>query len=364
MYKYKIESNILITRNICSLVIRANSLKDVFSFKPGQYVAMSFRSEGRESPVRCFSIASAPSQKGLLEFGIRVGGSFTGELAKLKPGTEISVMGPYGNLSLDPRRVSQAVLIAGGIGVTPFMSMAREAVARKWPTKITLLYGSRNGPETAYAQELVSLSQNNSNFKPFFFLSDEPKISHNDIIINGTINAEQIGKILAGDFKNKSFYLCGPPGFMAAMRKILLAKEVFPEKIISEEFGLASFGTNTNQVQSKINSYVLAAVLTCFIAVGAGDIVKTNAKSANINQLAQNGQAIIDPLSVNLNSTPVATPKITPRALINKIITPNKPVPVKTIQTRSTQAPILRPMPWPTPTQAPVRIIAPVTSVS
>lgn len=363
MYKYTIESNILITRNICSLVIRAKSRNDIFSFKPGQYVAMSFLSGGRESPMRCFSIASAPSQKGLLEFGIRVAGSFTAQVAKLKPGTEISVMGPYGNLSLDPRRVSQAVLIAGGIGVTPFMSMAREAEAQKWPTKIILLYGSRNGRDTAYAQELVSLSQNNSNFKPFFFLSDEPKISHNEVIINGTISAGQIEKILGSDFKNKNFYLCGPPRFMAAMRKILLAKKVFPEKIISEEFGLASSGANTNQVQSKINSYVLAAILTCFIAVGVGDALKANAKLANVDKVAQSGQAMIDPSSVNLNPTPVATPEITPRALINQIITPKKTIPVKTVQTRSTLIPTPKPQPVPTP--APFRVFRPpVTSVS
>jgi ferredoxin-NADP reductase len=288
MYKYIVESSSLITNNILSLKVRAQNPKDIFEFKPGQYVSLSFNKNGRPSPMRCFSIASSSSGKGTLEFGIRVAGTFTKELSKLKPGDEISIMGPFGSLVCNPKKNDDIVLIAGGIGITPFLSMIKSSLVDNWQNKITLLYGARSWKETAYKSELLYLREKNSSFEPFFFLSDEPKKSNDKNIINGPITAEKVENIFNGNFENKSFYLCGPPGLMSAIKKILISKNVPSEKIFSEEFSVSNTKGSKKSTQSKVNLYAMLAIVISFIIILIGDAVKTNAKliSTQINSSA------------------------------------------------------------------------------
>ena len=336
IYKYNVETTKMITKNVLNLRLRAQTQKDIFSFRPGQYVALSFYKNDRPSPLRCFSIVSAPSQKGMLDFGIRIGGAFTGELAQLKINDEIVVMGPYGELTINPAKISQAVLIAGGIGITPFLSMIREGTIRNWPTKIKLLYSARNGAETAYATELITYYKKNPNFSPYFFLTDEPTISTDKIIINGPITAEQIEKVVEGNFINQTFYLCGPPGMMTAMRKTLLAKKVRPEKILSEEFSSSGIkGSKTPQ--TKINFYAMAAVIIGFIIIMVGDIGKNQNKLAAmvITTPIQSGvpsasHSIVSNIAqeFKLQNTPRPTP--TSRPLLPKVSKPIvQPAPIR-----------------------------------
>jgi ferredoxin-NADP reductase len=289
MYKYIIEKNKKISENILSLRVRAKSVKDFFEFKPGQYVTISFTKSGRPTPVRCFSIASCPSEKGYLEFGIRIGGDFTTQLSKLKPGEEISIMGPFGHLICNPNKNSHIVLITGGIGITPFLSMIKASLSQNWQNKITLLYGAKSWDEAIYKSELIYHYKRNPNFEPYFFLSDESKKSKYENIINGTITAERLEKIFNGNFKDKLYFLCGPSGLMKAMKNILQSKNIPECNIISEEFSSASQEKTKKSHQSKVNSYTMAAIIISFFIILMGDVHKTNAKLANAES-AQNIQ--------------------------------------------------------------------------
>lgn len=98
---------------------------EAFTFVPGQYAALTFTRFGRRVPVRCFSIASSAHTPGTIQFGIKIKGKFTQALSTLKVGDTVDVAGPYGSFTLAGKPDKPTLLLAGGIGITPFMSMIR-----------------------------------------------------------------------------------------------------------------------------------------------------------------------------------------------------------------------------------------------
>lgn len=99
------------------------------SYAAGQYATLSFPSVERLRSNRPFSFVSAPTDNDV-RFGIRIGGPFTRALSRLQPGDLAVVTGPFGRFTLDRATQAGIVLLVGGIGVTPFLSMVREATAR------------------------------------------------------------------------------------------------------------------------------------------------------------------------------------------------------------------------------------------
>ncbi|MEO8717252.1 MAG: ferric reductase-like transmembrane domain-containing protein, partial [Burkholderiales bacterium] len=143
-----------------------------FRFEAGQFVWVRLhRALGRitEHP---FSIASAPGQLPRLQFVVKEAGDFTRGIGRVLPGTAAYVDGPYGNLTLAGRSGAGVMLIAGGAGIAPILSLARELAATHDPRPLKIIYADRSAAQLVARAELEVLAR--APGREVHFIVDEP----------------------------------------------------------------------------------------------------------------------------------------------------------------------------------------------
>ena len=209
-----------------------------FDFKPGQSGDLTLlnppETDG-EGNVRTFSIVSAPSENELT-FATRMRDTaFKRVLRNLAPGTEIKLEGPMGSFNLHKNPAKPAVFLAGGIGITPFMSMAREAARQKAPHEIYLFYSNRRPEDTAFLEELTALQSQNPKFHLISTMVEMEKSKQTWEGERGFIDAAMLKRHLP-TLNGPIYYIAGPPGMVAAMREMLAKAGVDEDDIRAEDF--------------------------------------------------------------------------------------------------------------------------------
>ena len=178
-------------------------------FRAGQYICLQCRI-GDVLTSRPYSISSAPGGP-WLEITVReVDHGFVAPhlLQEVEPGDELTSSGPLGHFYREALiDGDDLVLMAGGSGITPFMSIIRRQQELGWPLKITLLYGSRVADDVIYGDELRALAEDNDRFHCAIVLS-EPPADHDGIC--GMLDADLI-RSEVGSAEGRTYYLCGPP---------------------------------------------------------------------------------------------------------------------------------------------------------
>lgn len=201
-----------------------------FSFRAGQYVRLvlpNLDTDDTKGPARLFSISSSPSEKEKLQIAFRASDSgFKKTLLNMPIGSEAKIEGPFGTFALPINFEKPIVFIAGGTGITPFLSMIRHVAEQKPPHRINLLYGSRNKNSVAFQQELEALVSRNPQIKVSFAA--------------GLINEKLIRKNSPKDF-DAFFYLSGPPAMLDVVRSILRSNKTPAENIYYEEWSGTDF---------------------------------------------------------------------------------------------------------------------------
>jgi len=241
MKQYNVKSTSSIGSNTLLLTLQPKNPKDILEFYPGQYAAIGFKRNSRPSPMRCFSVVSAPNSVGELQFALRVQGKFTRVLAELQPGSKVFVHGPFGNFVIDEQFDRNVVMMAGGIGVTPFVSMARHAAQAKLPIPITLLYSCQSQDDIPFYEELLWLEKQNPYFRVGFFVTngDVNKLTGGRIY-RGRIDEKRIRELTQGQYNRFTYFICGPKHFMKGMKHILTDNQTESHRIVTEEFTPAS----------------------------------------------------------------------------------------------------------------------------
>lgn len=209
-----------------------------FSFKPGQAVdliVMVPSGADVQSARHTFSIVSAPFEHDLT-FATRMRASaFKHALKALAIGATIQIEGPSGALTVHTNRARAAVLIAGGIGITPFMSILRQAMKEQWPQRLVLLYSNRRPEDAAFLAELQQIEQQNKNFRLIATMTQMSESVQPWAGETGLID-ESLVKRLKAEVLEPIFYLAGPPAMVEAMRDTLNACGIGDDDIRSEEF--------------------------------------------------------------------------------------------------------------------------------
>ena len=177
-------------------------------FQAGQYINV-FVETGCVRTSRPYSIASSPTQTGYYEITVRrVDDGFISNylLDELKPGDKLNSLSPSGNFHYNPLfHGNKLAFIAGGSGITPFMSMIRELADKNLGRRMHLFYGSRAEDDVIYKKEIDRISSAHRNFTWDIVVS-EPTPSFSGL--KGFINCGLIKERLEG--LDWTFFVCGP----------------------------------------------------------------------------------------------------------------------------------------------------------
>jgi len=208
---------------------------DGFDFSAGQFVPVRVRAEGKEH-VRCYSISSSPGATGYLELSVRRIGLVSGSLhATLRPGSMLSIMHPAGSFTYPAGEDRPLVFIAGGVGITPLMSMARHAVATEPMRPATLLYSIRTEEDFAFRDEIRFLDRRHPQFRAFVAVSEG---TAGPGFFPGMLN-ESLFLTTVPDIAHTTCMLCGPPPMRDAITAVLLGLGVPRAQIHYEIFDAA-----------------------------------------------------------------------------------------------------------------------------
>lgn len=210
-----------------------------FMFKPGQFIEVALLNPPEtdaEGNSRAFSIASAPQEDFLLVATRLRDSAFKRVLSHTSPGTQVKIDGPFGDLRLHNDSSRAAILLCGGIGITPFRSIILNATQNKLPHRIFLFYSNRRPEDAPFLEELQALEKQNPNFKLIACMTEMEKSRRRWDGESGKISRDMIEKHLGG-LPSAIYYVTGPPGFVAGMRAMLEDFEVDDDNIRTEEFG-------------------------------------------------------------------------------------------------------------------------------
>ena len=193
-------------------------------FKPGQFVYVRFVDSGMSSEPHPFSISS-PSRNKKIKIAIKSLGDFTNEIDKIEPGNTIILEGPFGSF-FDFRKLDKdEIWIAGGVGITPFLSMARSLSLSN--RKIVLYYCVSDWSELVFLDELQKIMLANKNFSVI------PWVSKKQGRISARATMSDSGQLI-----NKDIFICGPSNFMQSLIKQFISIGVNKKHIHFEEFNM------------------------------------------------------------------------------------------------------------------------------
>lgn len=209
-----------------------------FLFRAGQSIDVTLLDPPEtdaEGNTRAFSIASAPFEADLMIATRMRETAFKRVLRNAPLGTKVRLQGPGGSFVLHRKSEKPAVFLTGGIGITPFLSMISQATNDKAPHQLYLFYSNRRPEDAAFVYSLFDAAKQNSNFHLIATMTDMDK-SHRDWTGEiGFINSDMLLRYLPS-LQGPIYYIAGPPGMVAAMRRMLTAAKVDEDDIRTEEF--------------------------------------------------------------------------------------------------------------------------------
>lgn len=160
---------------------------------------------------------------------------FKNALKALEHGAAVKLEGPVGSLTLHRAANRPAVFIAGGIGITPFISILRHASDEGSQRRFLLLYANRRPEDAPFLDELKGLSNRLPNFRMLATMTQPATSQRKWDGERGQVDARRLEQALA-DLEDPVYYLTGPPGMVEAMRELLEDAGASEEDIRSEEF--------------------------------------------------------------------------------------------------------------------------------
>lgn len=227
-YRYIVDDVKVEQGHVMHILMHAAGQK--MSYKPGQFVFIRFlhpETSGVTQEWHPFSISSSPKDE-QLRLSVKGLGDYTNKLIELKPGSMAEVEGAYGHFSYNNFNNQNQIWIAGGIGVTPFISMAKSLPDAGY--KIDLYYSVKTASELIDWEKLTDLAfVRHGNLRLFPYIGDQEQ---------GYLNADYIEK-KSGGLEGKDIFICGPPPMMKGMRQQLKQKSVPGARIHSEEFAMS-----------------------------------------------------------------------------------------------------------------------------
>ncbi|MEM0448427.1 MAG: ferric reductase-like transmembrane domain-containing protein [Methanomassiliicoccales archaeon] len=214
--------------NITELTIAPDK---ALRFHPGQFIFIRFLAFPNSKESFPFSLSSDPSESEL-RISVKAAGDFTsGPLTESAPGHRVEIMGPYGKFGeryLAQRR--DMIWLAGGIGITPFLSMAKHERRQPPKRRVDLVWVYSDPSDMAYEEEILKEMKGRQSFH----------YHHWNSRTMGRIDAVKLASLVGGveELRRRAIFVCGPPALMRSMFDQLVRLGVTPRNIIYEDFNL------------------------------------------------------------------------------------------------------------------------------
>lgn len=232
---------------------------DGFDFVPGQFLTVRVRVDGRDH-ARCYSISSPPEARGLLDITVKRQGLVSGTLhATLRPGSVVPVKAPAGVFRYPSDDDRPLLLLAGGIGITPLLSMLRHATQTEPSRAVTLLYAARTEAHLAFRDELETASRRHPQVRTVFAVT---RATASPGIYPGRID-ESLVRATMPDVAGAIALLCGPQPMIDGLRALLTGLGVPPAQIRAEVFEAAVAASGGRQVVAGAGGAAQAHRMRC-----------------------------------------------------------------------------------------------------
>jgi predicted ferric reductase len=186
---------------------------EMFSYAPGQFAFVTFFSEGLTTERHHWTLSSSPTRPKSCMFTIKCSGDFTSLIGRLKTGDQAAVDGPYGLFSHLAHQLgvdTELVMVAGGIGITPMLSMLRYMADTDDRRKVTLVWSNRTEEHILYREELEGIKGKGPELAIHHVLTREQGFRGQ----TGRLNLQTLKELLAGCSRDAAVFVCGPPPMM------------------------------------------------------------------------------------------------------------------------------------------------------
>jgi ferredoxin-NADP reductase len=209
-----------------------------WTFKAGQCLDMTLLDPPEtdaEGNTRAFSIASAPHEDTLMVATRMRDTAFKRALGAMPVGSAVKIEGPSGNLTLHNNVARTAVLVAGGIGITPFRSILFRAAKEKLPHRILVFYSNRRPEDAPFLNELEALKKENPNYRLVACMTRMANSHESWRGEVGPIDREKLLKYTS-DAVSPIYYLAGPPEMVKGLHIVINEAGVDDDDIRAEDF--------------------------------------------------------------------------------------------------------------------------------
>lgn len=284
-----------------SVILKPIDGRPFVQFKPGQHLTFKFDIPSEPKPVvRCYSLSNGPGKpyyritvkknlppRDKPDVPAGLVSSFVNQ--SLMVGERVQVKAPSGHFYLDEDSKAPIVMMAGGIGITPMLSMIERIIDSGTKRLAILFYGSRNGEDHAFKDYLKTLAEDCENLHVINVYSDplESEIESVDYHKRGFIDVDLLKSVLPSN--HCQFYMCGPPPFMQAMYEGMTEWQVPDSRIFYEAFGPASIKKKSKD--SAIEPKVVGVPVT-FSKTGKS--VHWNGNEESLLEFAEDNDVIMD----------------------------------------------------------------------
>jgi predicted ferric reductase len=201
---------------------------DRFRFEPGQFAIWRFLDARRWWEAHPFSMSATPNGE-YLRLTVRRTGNFGGRVAAVRRGTPVLLEGPFGRFTRRSCLRSKALLVAGGIGITPIRALAEDLA--KDGVAVTVLYRSRRDADIAFRKELDDLARTRG-VRVEYLISDRT--------LRGRRGREWLDapnlRTLVPDIAEREIFVCGPIGLAEKVKRSLAMLDIPPTRIHVEAF--------------------------------------------------------------------------------------------------------------------------------
>jgi len=205
--------------------VEFETLDKPFKYSPGQFMHLAldeYDPAGQWPDSRCFSMQSSPDGE-LIKITYAVKGQFTTRMQQeLKRDSEVTLKLPYGDLFSQPHNKTNTIFIAGGTGITPFLSLFKHPSFAEYSNPV-LYAGFRNQTMNVYGVELGIAQKINPNFKFISVYQD----------IDGLLD---INKIFNPADKQSAFFISGPPIMIKTFKQVLIGNGVPENQILTDDW--------------------------------------------------------------------------------------------------------------------------------